>query len=1005
MLASDTPDMRDPKKMAKKLHRQFGHPNSGKLITLIRNAGIVNSELEKEVKAISGNCVTCIKFRKPAPRPVVSIPLATKLNDTVAIDLKIWGKFYFLVMVDHATRFCAARVIRNKEAATIIKGIFLTWITNFGAPRQIFSDNGGEFNNGEMKALGEAFNSKVLNTAAESPWSNGVCERLNGVIGNLVGKIIDDTECDLETALAWAVSARNALVNNSGFSPNQLVFGFNPAIPDIFHSDPPALEAVTASDMVLRNLSAQHVARQGFIRFESDDKIKRALRSNIRSTNSDDVVRGDEVFYKRIDSNRWHGPGDVMFRAGKVIFVRHGGSYVRVHECRLAKAPRKDEDTSGEECERNGANKICQEKIALKGNTEKSKVIPAIIQRPYLEDDSDEESHTETVSNSRTITQQEGEGAMGLMSGQNENDIRNEPINDSVDVTKGQASNNRKEIDIRKMKDGERITGIHSTTGEFVSGKILSRAGKLSGRNKFCYNVEKDSDGSKGWMDLSKVNDLSVVPDEVEMIIMFNSEAVTKAKETELKKWKANSVYEEVENSGQKLMSVRWVVTEKIKDAKLVTNARLVARGFEEDTDSLRKDSPTCSKEAMRIVLILGAANGWECHTIDIKAAYLQGSDIGREVYLKPPPEFYEGKIWKLKKAVYGLCDAARAWYLRVKRKLLSLSVKMCSLDNSLFRWYNNGVLEGLMCIHVDDFLYCGTEAFEKCVIDKIRKEFLVGSSASGAFKYVGLNIMSNMDGITVDQIQYASTLSAVEVSYARSMQKKSELSEQEKAGYRALIGQLSWMSTHTRPDIAYDTCELSISYKKATVADLVNLNKLVDRVKKDRMRLFFPKLLPIGSCSIQCYTDASFAKLPDGGSQGALIVFLKDEEGNRCPIYWRSRKLRRIVKSTFASETMALLEGAETAVYLASIIKEITGCEELPITCLVDNKSLVDALHSSHKIEDNRLRLDIAVLEDMISRKEICEVKWVDTTRQLADGLTKRGVSTERLRAAISRD
>ena len=133
--------------------------------------------MEKEVKAISEQCVTCVKYRKPALRPVVSIPLANKFNETVAMDLKIWGKFYFLVMVDVHTRYASARVIRNKEAPTIMKGIFLSWITFFGAPKKIFSDCGGEFNNSELRALGEAYNVKVLTTAAESPWSNGICER------------------------------------------------------------------------------------------------------------------------------------------------------------------------------------------------------------------------------------------------------------------------------------------------------------------------------------------------------------------------------------------------------------------------------------------------------------------------------------------------------------------------------------------------------------------------------------------------------------------------------------------------------------------------------------------------------------------------------------------------------------------------------------------------------------------------------------------------------------
>ena len=58
----------------------------------------------------------------------------------------------------------------------------------FGAPSKIFSDNGGEFNNQEMRALGEAFNIRVITTPAESPWSNGVCERRKAVIGTACAK-------------------------------------------------------------------------------------------------------------------------------------------------------------------------------------------------------------------------------------------------------------------------------------------------------------------------------------------------------------------------------------------------------------------------------------------------------------------------------------------------------------------------------------------------------------------------------------------------------------------------------------------------------------------------------------------------------------------------------------------------------------------------------------------------------------------------------------------------
>ena len=74
-----------------------------------------------------------------------------------------------------------------------------------------------------------------------------------------------------------------------------------------------------------------------------------------------------------------------------------------------------------------------------------------------------------------------------------------------------------------------------------------------------------------------------------------------------------------------------------------------------------------------------------------------------------------------------------------------------------------------------------------------------------------------------------------------------------------------------------------------------------------------------------------------------------------------------------------------------------------MKIHCNVDNKSLVDAVTSSKLVEDRRLRVDIAVIKDMMKRGEISTVSWVSTAAQLADSLTKKGVCTDRLRRAIS--
>ena len=96
--------------------------------------------------------------------------------------------------------------------------------------------------------------------------------------------------------------------------------------------------------------------------------------------------------------------------------------------------------------------------------------------------------------------------------------------------------------------------------------------------------------------------------------------------------WKNNAVYEEVENVGQEVISVRWVITEKLKEGKSLIKARLVARGFEANSQELSKYSPTCSKEAVRLAISIASSEGWVCHTIDVKSAYLQGNKIGRDV-------------------------------------------------------------------------------------------------------------------------------------------------------------------------------------------------------------------------------------------------------------------------------------------------------------------------------------------------------------------------------------
>ena len=389
------------------------------------------------------------------------------------------------------------------------------------------------------------------------------------------------------------------------------------------------------------------------------------------------------------------------------------------------------------------------------------------------------------------------------------------------------------------------------------------------------------------------------------------------------------------------------------------------------------------------------------CNSLDVKAAFLQGDPIKRDVFIEPPKEFFTGKLWKLKKTVYGLCDAARSWYLRVKQEFLRCGMVMCKLDQAMFLYFSEGVLSGIACLHVDDILWAGTADFEANVIATMKDKFQIGSNETKSFKYVGVNIKGTSGTVRVDQEHYIEGLQ--EVGIASDRFRSDDLTANEKKVYRALVGQLNWVATQTRPDVLFEVCLLSSVFDTATVEDLLCANKLVRKLKASSVILKFPKLHN-DSLFVECYSDASFGNLINGGSQGGYVIFISDTDGNRCPVSWQSKRVCRVVKSTLAAETLAALDAAQAGVFTATLLAEILNVPvtSVPIKCFVDNRSLVEAAYSTKSVEDKHLRINIAVLRDMLCTRSVSTISWVKTSHQLANVLTKRGACSRPLLSAL---
>ena len=834
----------------RKLHLQFGHATSIKLWKLLQNANAWDPSFSTELDNIVRHCDTCKRLTRAPPRPVVAFPMANDFNQLVTMDLKIFRKGYILHIIDAFTRFSVSTFVKHKTPSVIIGSVLKKWISVFGTMQGIFSDNGGEFSNDEMRV--------TLN----------------------------------------------------------------------------------------KHLTALHSAREEFIKSEACDKIKRALRAKTRLT-FQHFEPGSSVYYKSDRQSIWLGPAKVLAQDGKVIFIRHGGQILRVAPGRLTLCESDHQAVPPIPCEENVPDPVSHPSS----------------QSPMEAEDDFCEFQESTVAASEN------------------------KIQPSSDLRRDRDPVSPPEEDISPVREDTPSAGPQMTSqadNQYDETYQLRRSLRL-------FNQENNT----------AIYDTSLSDIEEEVLVTLlskeecSSPAALMAKKTELEKLKHYNIYEEVCDNGQPRISTRFVMTKKGDQVR----ARLVARGYEEDTYT-QSDSPTVSKAAMRTCLTIASAKNWSICSTDIRSAFLQSRQLIREVFITPPREADCGynTIWKLNRSLYGLSDAALEFYLSLREELFKLGWSMSSIDNTLFYKMEHERLVGVLVTHIDDFLHSGNGEFEESVMKPLSKCFEVGHGEKRDFTYVGFHMSHTNAGVTLDQNHYIEDMHEIEMK----RDKKDRLTDQELTQFRSTVGARNWIVQGTRPDCCFELLELSTKFQNAHVEDVHSANKLIRRVKQHTCEVHHSQLLPLTSWQIVLFTDAAWANLPDRvSSTPYYVVFLIDGNYNCSPIEWKGSKIRRVVRSTLAAETLALQDGLETAIVIKKMLQELMPQIELPISALSDSKSLIENIHSTHSVQEKLLRINIASIKQLISMENI-SVSWIPHSMQLADCMTKKGASGTTLLEAL---
>lgn len=275
----------------------------------------------------------------------------------------------------------------------------------------------------------------------------------------------------------------------------------------------------------------------------------------------------------------------------------------------------------------------------------------------------------------------------------------------------------------------------------------------------------------------------------------------------------------------------RWVFKVKMNVDGSISKykARYVAKGFSqiEGVDYHETYSPTGKPASLRALVAIAALNGWEIHSMDAIAAFLNNR-LDYEIYLELPEnlrELYgEDMVACLGKTIYGLKQSAKYWSDDVTDFLVSIGFQQSPADACVYvRTSPDGKKFSAMYVHVDDMAITGNEISElkKAIADKWEMEDLnishcivgIQICRTSEFSYaIGQPSMieSVLERFNMADCKPASTPLPQDTKLTRASDAEAYSFACEKLPYRNGVGSLMYLSQCTRPDIAYAVGVLS---------------------------------------------------------------------------------------------------------------------------------------------------------------------------------------------------
>ena len=433
----------------------------------------------------------------------------------------------------------------------------------------------------------------------------------------------------------------------------------------------------------------------------------------------------------------------------------------------------------------------------------------------------------------------------------------------------------------------------------------------------------------------------------------------------ELLQFQRNNVWTLVPRpKGEHIIGTKWIFRNKTDDEGNViwNKAHFVAQGYSqmEGVDYNEIFALVARIGTIRILLALACHLKFKVYQMDVKTVFLNGF-LKEDVYVAQPKGFidphFPDHVLYLKKSLYSLNQAPRAWYDRLTQYLMSHGFTRGKADQTLFIKREDGELI-VAQVYVNDIIFGSTKDELARSFSKLMQAEFKMSMIGELNHFLGLQIRQQELGIFLFQSKYARNLvkkfgfesaSFVRTPMSSNVKLTIDLlgKSVDSSLYRSMIGSLLYFIV-SRLDISYSMGVYARYQANPKKSHMITLKRIIKYVKTTAgFGVWYNKDT---NDVLAGYSDADWAGNADNRKSISRGCFCMGDN----LVSWMSKKQNSISLSTVEVEYNAAGSCCTQLLWMQKLLINY-GIRQEHLTIYCDNTSAMNI--SKNLIQHSRTK------------------------------------------------